>query len=347
LYDVLIADDFLAFIKQMERFGFWKRQDDFCLKYKCSNGADALDICKKNKVDVVLTDIKMPKMNGIELLKELAENSLTGAVILLSEYSEFEFARQGLRLGAFDYLVKPIEEEQLADLMSRLKDYLEQKENVKDPYGADEYVLCQDIISNADTSLKNADKLAGMVIEVNDDFNKQKEILLNVFENIFNTLSTDNTWLNELFMAPEEVKRGFFSCATGEELSAYFTERIKNIYELFLIHKKASYSTLIKKVCEYTLEHIHEKLSLETAAGECFVNKTYLSHVFKVETGMTYSDYILKTKMQIACNRLLEKDKKVFEISEELGFESPKYFSKKFKDIYGISPADFACGKTP
>ena len=342
MYNVLIADDFLAFIKQMERFGFWKEQEYFCLKYKCSNGADALEICRNNKVDVVLTDIKMPKMNGIELLKEVAENDLCSAVILLSEYSEFEFARQGLRLGAFDYLVKPIEENQLKDIMMKLKGFLEQKENVKDKYGSDEYILSQDILSNADNTLKNASDLADMVIRDTDDLNKQKELLLKIYENIKEQLGTDNKWLNELAEPEETVKNKFISCAAAEETKELFVDKINSLFRTFMIHKRKTYSSLIKKVCEYTLEHVHEKLSLEMAANECFVNKTYLSHVFKVETGMTYSDYILAAKMQIACNELQKKEKKVFEISEALGFESPKYFSKKFKDMYGVSPADYS-----
>lgn len=77
------------------------------------NGRKALDMIRSRNVDLLITDIRMPVMDGLRLLTELRGENRRIKTILLSGYAEFEYARQGLRLGAIDYLLKPVQQEQL------------------------------------------------------------------------------------------------------------------------------------------------------------------------------------------------------------------------------------------
>jgi YesN/AraC family two-component response regulator len=81
--------------------------------HECQNGLEALDWIKMNDVDLVLTDIRMPVMDGLALVKELS--SLNGAyeVIVISVHDEFQFIQQAMRSGVTDYLLKPIEEDEI------------------------------------------------------------------------------------------------------------------------------------------------------------------------------------------------------------------------------------------
>ncbi|MEH7179845.1 response regulator transcription factor [Neobacillus vireti] len=81
--------------------------------HECQNGLEALDWIKVNDVDLILTDIRMPIMDGLTLVKELS--SLNGAynVIVISVHDEFQFVQQAMRSGVTDYLLKPIEETEL------------------------------------------------------------------------------------------------------------------------------------------------------------------------------------------------------------------------------------------
>jgi YesN/AraC family two-component response regulator len=81
--------------------------------HECQNGLDALDWIKMNEVDLILTDIRMPVMDGLALVKEL--NSLNGEydVIVISVHDEFQFVQQAMRSGVTDYLLKPIEENEI------------------------------------------------------------------------------------------------------------------------------------------------------------------------------------------------------------------------------------------
>lgn len=78
------------------------------------NGIEALEYCQINQPEIVLTDICMPGLSGLELGKQIVEMYAPVKVIILSGYSEFEYAKEAVRLGAFDYLLKPIH---IPDLM--------------------------------------------------------------------------------------------------------------------------------------------------------------------------------------------------------------------------------------
>jgi DNA-binding NtrC family response regulator len=73
----------------------------------CTNGFDALRLLKERRIDVVLLDLKMPGINGIEVLRKIKQQLPDVEVILLTGHASVESAVEGLKLGAFDYLMKP------------------------------------------------------------------------------------------------------------------------------------------------------------------------------------------------------------------------------------------------
>lgn len=91
------------------------------------DGLDALCILEQQHFDLLITDIKMPGLDGIELVKQLRNSGNNIPVILLSGYNEFEFARAGLRLGVVEYLLKPLNDNELKNTLDRLASQLDQE----------------------------------------------------------------------------------------------------------------------------------------------------------------------------------------------------------------------------
>ena len=88
---------------------------------ECKNGLEALEIIKEKKVDVMITDIRMPKMDGITLVKEISHLFHKPKIIVISGYDDFSYAVELLRGGAREYLLKPIEREKLIEVLKKLE----------------------------------------------------------------------------------------------------------------------------------------------------------------------------------------------------------------------------------
>lgn len=89
-----------------------------------SNGEEALDLIRQQPVDILITDIRMPKLDGLALIEQAKELCPQLKVVLISSYSDFEYTRKALNLQVFDYLLKPVERQGLIDVMSRLVEQL-------------------------------------------------------------------------------------------------------------------------------------------------------------------------------------------------------------------------------
>jgi len=87
---------------------------------EASNGLEALEVAENTRPDLVVSDIRMPKMDGIELAEKLIEKYPNVKVIFLTAYNEFEYARQAVRIGVSDYLLKPFSDGELEGSIQRL-----------------------------------------------------------------------------------------------------------------------------------------------------------------------------------------------------------------------------------
>lgn len=118
IYRTLIVDD-----EEWVRRGLREQVDwvklGIELVGEAQNGQKAKEFIDKYPVDIIITDIRMPIMDGIELMTYVNENNLDIIVIILSGFAEFEYAKEAIRLGAFSYLLKPIEEEDLEKVLKQ------------------------------------------------------------------------------------------------------------------------------------------------------------------------------------------------------------------------------------
>ncbi|WP_284036798.1 response regulator [Neobacillus sp. 114] len=105
--------------------------------HESSNGSEALHWLKTNHADLIMADIRMPVMDGLTFLEQLRSVNQRQAVVMISGHDNFSFAQQSLRAGAFDYLLKPVEVEEMTVCLERwlnlCVDFVEQSEEKSDP----------------------------------------------------------------------------------------------------------------------------------------------------------------------------------------------------------------------
>lgn len=92
---------------------------------EAANGQEGLDACAQYRPDLIITDLKMPQMDGIEMLRQLRNRGDSTAVIILTAYDQFSYAQSALRLGATDFLLKPFHDGELEAAINRLRPTLE------------------------------------------------------------------------------------------------------------------------------------------------------------------------------------------------------------------------------
>jgi two-component system response regulator YesN len=128
LYKILIVDDEDIVRNSIASLIDWKSLG-FDEVYQAENGMVALDMAVKFKPDVVLTDIRMPFMDGLELSARLREQIPSVNIVILSGHDEFKYAKEAMTYGVLDYLLKPIGPDSLSEKMAEIKDKLDAIKN--------------------------------------------------------------------------------------------------------------------------------------------------------------------------------------------------------------------------
>ena len=100
-------------------------------------------------------------------------------------------------------------------------------------------------------------------------------------------------------------------------------------------------SYIVKQVQEIVSGELGQDVSVKTIADRVYLHPVYLSKIYKAETGESLGDYIIRMRMERAHYLLKSTNKKIYEITLELGYQNPQYFSKMFKKFYGMTPNEF------
>lgn len=124
MYKVLLVDDEILVREAISAKIEWGHLG-FELVGDCENGKAAIEFLKENPVDVVLTDICMPYLDGMGLSKYIYENMPQTRIIIFSGYSDFEYAKQAIQYKVAEYLLKPVTAKELTEVLTRIREKLD------------------------------------------------------------------------------------------------------------------------------------------------------------------------------------------------------------------------------
>lgn len=99
---------------------------------EAGNGRTALDTPELSEADVILTDIRMPLMDGIEFAEKALQKNRKYRIIIVTAYDEFEYARKGIQIGVKDFILKPFKRAELAEALSKVKAELQAEQTAED-----------------------------------------------------------------------------------------------------------------------------------------------------------------------------------------------------------------------
>lgn len=345
MYRVLLVDDdrFVRF--DFKRFHQWE-QYGFYIAGEAEDGYVALQKIREESFDLAFVDIKMPRVDGLGLLSALKEKKEKLCVIIVSGYSDFEYARRGFKLGAFDYLIKPVDFKSLCSLLDTSRKYLDdfnaQKADLKLPYTiADENKLVDALESHPDELVPILDCLVQKMIRFcgNDSF-KLVTLLNGSRKNAIDKLLEKKPYLTYIYRIEPFPETFYQEKEIDHAVSWYKNDLVnltKKMNELNLNDKDA----VIRLFCEYVLMHLCDGVSLETASRGIDYNSKYISRIFKQKVGENCITYITRAKMQQAVSLILSGRYRTYEISNMLGYKDSDYFCSLFKKHYGVTPSEY------
>ena len=240
MYRLLIVDDEYAVTDGLYEFFTENTEFDFCAE-KAYCGSEANELAEKMRIDILISDISMPDINGMELYKKVQKIWPHCKAVFLTGYDNFGYIQQVLRQGAVDYIIKTEGDEVLLKAVVKAVRMLE-GEKIEPIYS------------------ENSGKDSNRVIA---------QINLFIEKNIFSDLSVAN----------------------------------------------------IAQALHY--------------------NPSYISRLYKQETGKNLADVICDIKIKRAKELLDNKDLKIYFIGQELGFESSSYFARFFKKHTDMLPQEY------
>lgn len=129
MYRVLVVDD-----EKIEREGIKfllsREEGEFEIS-EASNGRQALEILRNEEIDLLLTDIKMPHMDGLELAKKAKEEKEELQIVIFSGYNDFSFAQEAIRYGVKEYVLKPVDPDIFSETLEKVRSEIDKNKNRK------------------------------------------------------------------------------------------------------------------------------------------------------------------------------------------------------------------------
>jgi two-component system response regulator YesN len=428
--------------------------------YDVQFGYKALHQINIVEPDLVFLDIRMPEMDGLEILRSIKQTRPSIQAAILSGYDDFEYARKSLHLGAIDYLLKPADREQLREVVEKVKSELDtafRKEieiqlgrlsvhylfiNVRDCFNTSPWF---DERKEKKIVLGSAEQMQGLIesepanivfsFSVNHDFDgvvismppgEAGPSFRAAEEFVPAMLAGIERWESERFFGGIRDERGnsdrrraaarqvvqlrqqilssaktgqfqnledsllaWFDCLFVLELTqlrkecvnlmALLDEGLAGSGEVIVLEeekihywsewvsKHQTWQELNGKIRKFVLGGIRAlaqaenqsnlswfeqalhmvdassgpQLSLETVADAVGVHSVTLSRIFKQQTGMNFVRYMVRNRLKQAQSMLLKSEKKINDISEEVGYADYRYFRSLFKKEFGLTPSDY------
>lgn len=297
----------------------------------CKDGIEAFDTILDEYPDIVMTDIKMPGLSGLDLIQKVKEAELNVEFVILSGYGEFEFAQTAMKYGVKHYLLKPCNEEEIIQVMQECA------------------ISCQEKMAARLDSLLgalfqedgHADKLTQRKfftqLSLQQDVNLAKTQMIKMLMEAARreAYSLTKVQLTEYMMSVN-------NCESMEVFVPVAEEIMKGVFSTEPQHK---YIDCVEKVMDYVKQHLADSnLSLKwIAENYLYMNADYVSKQFVRQTGCKFSSYLTNLRIQEAKRLLLsEEAESPYWVAEKVGFgNNPQYFSQIFKKYTKMSPSAY------
>lgn len=260
MYKILLVDDEAIAIEALKKI---IDADALSItEIECAYDVEeARSLLQETAFDLMVCDIEMPEETGLDLMNWINGNGYNIVCIFLTCHPEFNYAKQAISLGVYEYLVKPVSRQELNDALRRA---IEKRKEVM-----------------------------------------EDERARNIASTLSNEIQTDNETVSQTDLVIEEVRK-------------YIADNIGN-----------------------------EDLDVRSVAEHVYLNKDYLSRLFKARYNTSVKNYIVTTRINLASELLVNSSLSVSKIAMSCGYSHMAHFSKMFKLETGLTPNEYRAKYRP
>jgi two-component system response regulator YesN len=342
--------------------------------FVASDGEEALEIIRTHPIHILVTDIRMPGMDGLELTSEAKAINEELKVIVISGHAEFELAQASIRLGVEDYLLKPFRTERLLEVVEKTRQKLEAEQTRRENAERQEELAKRSLeerfvsvfswLANPHSFLNQPQvpvghrlgellksgtlqELAEEIRQLKDSMDEAQDdpdrLLIILNDVVVSTLSTMRSLGLEVEQGISLMSKHLPASQPTQfsDLKKWVEDFLLDINELIESGQAGSMEQLINGVKAYVEEHYREGVTLNTMAERVNMSPSQLSKLFREYSGEHFSDYVTSLKVQKAKELLKRTDQRIYEVADYLGFSDAYYFSSWFKRTVGCSPTEY------
>lgn len=304
---------------------------------EAENGEEALSMMKEKIPDIIITDIRMPKMDGLELCRKIYRKCPNTSILIISGYDDFKYAQEAMQYGVRQYLLKPVQKSELVKVISAILQEKGKKEKL--PYiahGELESVVTRletGLWSNAAADLQNGlQMLKDHLEDIPLDYGVK--IVDDITEMLLSRLSLKIGYALKVQIPP-------FAGQERKDFYAWFNEVLKKLQlELKERRDKADYN-LFEMAKQYIKENYANDITLEELARKTGFSTNYFSQLFKLKTGKSFVQFRSEIRITKAMELLLRPDKTITEVAMDVGYNDLTYFIRAFKEYTGLTPNEY------
>ncbi len=334
MYKLLLVDDEQIIREGIEGMIDWKKLDTV-VSASCSNAFAALDSMMDDMPDILLTDVRMPGMNGLELAERAMSMHPQLQTIIISGYDTFGYAQQALKSGVMEYLLKPCSKDELEQALERACRIIHrQRKHVLHLYGERQdriRTLVKMFNELRESALEPAqmEKQVCEVAKTAEEPSLLQEALISVV--------TSSLGSGQAEWGLNVIMDAFRENGSLEQLIARSLIRLKG--------EGGAAHGFVQQMTAYVDSHYaDESLSLQFLADNVvYMNADYIGREFTRAMGRKFSSYLLEVRMERA-KMLMATDASLhsYEIAEKIGLgNNPHYFSQVFRKYTGVTPKEY------
>ncbi len=331
---ILLVDDEPVILHGLKALVNWEIYDT-SICGMCANAIDAINSMADIMPDILITDIRMPGMSGLELIEQALKMNPSMQCIILSGHDDFSYAHSALKMGVKEYLLKPCTRDELTQALLNCK-----AENARERAQINcRFDIRNERLARLEHELQQMQPLEGeahiSATQVNEALAQFQDPSL-LREAFVRIVLAEDASRRDASVVLARLEQLFQETATAEYVAQYLTSR--NV-------DQPRCSDFVRQMRRYIKENYSDAgLSLQYMADHVVhMNADYISREFVRQTQMKFSAYLLKTRMEAACHILRENlGITIQEVAQSVGLgHNPQYFSLLFKKHTGMTVKEY------